>query len=121
MPKQINLAELAQGAVNEQFQLNFQSVIENIYDPNTPAGASRKLTIEMTFKPEDDREIVKISAKTKLSLASSQPVETKVILDYDVKTGQVLAAEWGNQMKGQLSIDDEDEVRENTTGLERVK
>jgi len=119
--KEINLAELAQGAVNEQFQKNFQSVIDNIYDPNTPAKATRKLTIEMIFKPDEDREMAKISSKTKLLLAPSQPVETKVILDYDVKTKQVLATEWGNQIKGQLSLDeDEDEVPNSPAGLRKI-
>lgn len=103
----ISLAELAQGAINEQFQQNFQTVIENIYNPNTSAKTARKLTIEMVFNPDEDREMAKISAKTKLSLAPATPVETKVILDYDVKTKSVLATEWGSQMKGQVSLDEE--------------
>ena len=43
MTKLLNLAEMAQGAFMEQFNLELAKVLENIKDPNTDAKKPREL------------------------------------------------------------------------------
>ena len=44
---QIDLASLAEGALQERFEQDLQKIAENIQDENTDAKAKRKLTITL--------------------------------------------------------------------------
>lgn len=103
--KQLELQKLAGGALQELFDNDLQKVLQNITDVNTSYKAARKLTLEIVFKPADeDREIVLVEAKTKTSLASVNGVATKIMID---RSGdRVSAAEFGNALKNQMTVDD---------------
>lgn len=108
MGNMINLEEFAGGALAEKFNIALKEILENIADPNTGHKIKRRLTLDLTFLTEEDRELsmVEIIAKTKL--APNKPVGTKIIIDRDGKGG-IVASEYKNMLKGQqyLQVDEE--------------
>ena len=56
---------------------------ENIDDPNTEAKKARKLTIEVAFKPNDQRNFVAVTYAVKAALAPVKPVEITAMVDSD--------------------------------------
>jgi len=90
--KEVNIMELARGAILEQIDHAMKMVMENILDPNTEVKTARKLTINLTFKPDDSREIVNCSAQAKPTLAPIKPIVTNIIVEAD-RNGNPMAAE----------------------------
>lgn len=105
----INLEEFAGGAFAEKINTEMERILKNINDPNTDAKKARKVTINITFKPNESRNLAQVSIETKTSLAPVIPTETNIIIDKDLKSGRVIAAEIGNQAAGQIKMDLGDE------------
>ena len=124
----INFQDFAGGALAEQINCELQKVLENIADPNTDAEKSRKLTITMTFKPDETREDVKVSFVSRATLVPIKSIATRIIVDRD-KSGQIVAAEWTKQIRGQVSLDEAEANKdydtsannENVVDLRRAK
>lgn len=89
---EVNIMELAKGAILEQIDHAIKLVLENILDPNTEVKTPRKLSINLTFKPDDKREIVSCSAQAKPTLAPIKPITTNIIVEAD-RNGHPMAAE----------------------------
>lgn len=56
MPQIVNkksVLEMAMGAIAEITDYEVERVVANIMDPNTNATAKRKITITLTFAPDD--------------------------------------------------------------------
>lgn len=70
---EVNILELAKGAIQEQINCEMGKVMANIVDPNTDAKTARKLTITLTMKPDENREIINFSAQIKAVLAPIKP------------------------------------------------
>jgi hypothetical protein len=51
----VNLGNLCGGAIEEVFQREFAAVLANIADVNTDAEAKRKIVLEFTIAPFEDR------------------------------------------------------------------
>lgn len=101
----IALASFASGAVEELFKNDLEKVIDNIADLNTSDKAARKLTIEFKFVPMEGRDLVGVEVKTKTTLAPTEGTKTKMVINTE---GNVLvAAEYSNQIKGQMRVDEE--------------
>lgn len=101
----IALASFASGAVEELFKNDLEKVIDNIADLNTSDKAARKLTIEFKFIPMEGRDLVGVEVKTKTTLAPTEGTKTKMVINTE---GNVLvAAEYSNQIKGQMRVDEE--------------
>lgn len=47
-----------------------EEVTKNIQDPNTEPGATRKITVTIGFKPNQERNFVATGVQTKTTLAS---------------------------------------------------
>lgn len=94
----IKLDTLAGGAVAEKFNLELEKVLANCMDPNTDFKKARKITLNVTIKPNEERDETGVQFEVKSTIAPSKPVETRMIigLDEDLK---VQAAEY---QKGQL-------------------
>ncbi len=92
MPANINIANLANGALAEQFDIELEKVLDNIADPNTDPKKARKITINITFKPSETRDFSAVSFQTKSALVPVRSVESRIILDKD-SSGNVHAAE----------------------------
>lgn len=88
----INLETFANGAFTAQVNRAIEEVTKNIQDPNTDATAARKITVTIGFKPNQDRTLAPIGIQSKTTLAPA--------------LGEVQAAEIGNQIPGQMSMDD---------------
>jgi len=53
----ISIDQLAGGGVSERIQREFNRLAENVLDPNTKADATRKVTVEITVKPNKNRQM----------------------------------------------------------------
>lgn len=108
MPK-INLSNLANGSVAERIDMELQRVLENIADPNTDPKKARKLTVTVTLKADEKRDIANVSIQTKSTVVPAKDVETKFVLDRD-NSGKVVGAELKSSAKGQMMIDKDGDV-----------
>jgi uncharacterized protein YuzE len=106
MGNTIDLSSFADGAVAERFNLELSKVLENIADPNTDAKKVRKVTLTVSLKADDKRDIASVGIVAKSTLAPAKDIETKIVMDYDGK-GNVIGAELKSGKKGQTYYDSE--------------
>lgn len=104
--KHINLETFANGAFTAQVNRAMEEVTKNIQDPNTEPGATRKITVTIGFKPNQDRNFVATGVQTKTTLAPALGAVTALSMGKDIRTGEVEAVEIGNQIPGQMSMED---------------
>lgn len=103
--KHINLETFANGAFTAQVNRAIEEVTKNIQDPNTEAGAARKITVTIGFKPNADRSFVATGVQTKTTLAPALGAVTAIQMGKDIRTGEVEAIEIGTgQVPGQVSL-----------------
>lgn len=79
---------------------------EIIADPNTEAKTSRKITVTITLKPNEQRDFITTSITTKSTLAPTLGAVTALGIRKDLKSGDIEVGEIGNQIPGQMSMDD---------------
>lgn len=103
--KHINLETFANGAFTAQVNRAIEEVTKNIQDPNTEASAARKITVTIGFKPNGERNFVATGVQTKTTLAPALGAVTALSMGKDIESGQVEAVEIGNQIPGQMSMD----------------
>lgn len=110
MSKEIDLqlSELAEGAIQEKLDGELQKVFQNIHDPNTPAEAKRVVTIKLEFKPDGTRQVIAVSSDFTTKLAPVEGVSTTVLTGKDLSTGKVEAHELRSAVPGQTYLDPED-------------
>lgn len=108
MDNMINLEKFAGGALAEKFNMGLKEVLENIADPNTEAKKKRKLTVELTFNPDEERELSLVDILVKTKLEPPKAVATKILIDKDGQGG-IIASEYNNQLRGQqyLKVDED--------------
>lgn len=109
MSKMIDLNNFASGAVSEKFNAELQRVLDNIADPNTDAKKSRKVTLTVTLKPNDNRDLANVSVETKSTIAPPTPIGTSLLIDMD-SNGKVTGAELKSSIPGQMYVDENGEV-----------
>ena len=101
--KKIELKEIVGGALQEQFSKSFESVVENLQNPNTPYKKAREITIKLKFTQNELRDDVKCAVQVSEKLAPQTPMETSFAIGKDLRTGEVFAEEYG---KTQISFED---------------
>lgn len=102
----IDLREMVGGALQDKFQHSFERVMENLQDLNTPFKDKREIIIKMTFAQNEQRDNVVASVKVTEKLASQGELTTQFAMGKDLRTGEVIAEEYGNnQLKGQMALD----------------
>lgn len=108
MNNMIDLEKFAGGALAEKFNMGLKEVLENIADPNTDPKKKRKLTLELSFEPDEERELSMVDIVVKTKLQPNMPVATKIIIDKDGEGG-IVASEYKNQLRGQqhMKVDEE--------------
>ncbi len=111
----INLETFANGAFTAQVNRAMEEVTKNIQDPNTDATAARKITITIGFKPNQERNFVATGVQTKTTLAPALGAVTAISMGKDIVTGEVEAVEIGNQIPGQISLNDMNQEQEAST------
>lgn len=103
-----NLSETAEGAVQAKFAKEVKRVCENILDLNTDAGKKRKITLTLTYIPNDQRNSVDVLVEAKSTLAPQVGTSTTMLLGRDMNTGFINANELKSNVPGQTYIDVED-------------
>lgn len=104
----VNLETFAGGALQEKFDDAMEKVLQNMMDPNTPWKNKRKITVEVTFEQNEDRDDSSVDVSVVPKLAAVKPVNTRMAIGKDLETGKCYAEEYGNSIRGQMSFDDID-------------
>ncbi|MCM3598679.1 replication terminator protein [Metabacillus idriensis] len=107
--KIIDLNSFAEGAMAERFDVELQKILENIADPNTDAKKVRKLTLTISLKADDKRDVVLTNVIAKSTLAPAKEIEAKLLMDLDGR-GKVTGAELKSGVRGQTYITEEGDV-----------
>ena len=89
----LDIKSLKNGACMEQFNDAIAQVVRNIIDPNTDARKARTVTLKLTVKPNEDRNMCEISASVTAALCPPKPVTTGATIGYDLDTGETTAFE----------------------------
>lgn len=116
----MNLTELADGAVQEKILLELAQIFENIQDPNTVAETKRTLTIKLDFKPDKNRQIINTDINLVSKLAPSAPIGTTILTGKDLITGRIDAKELKSSVPGQTYIDENGEIRTDVGELVKI-
>lgn len=74
--KKKQILEMARGALMERADYELEKIIENILDLNTPAAKKRKLTVTIDLTPDENRQMVVISATAKSTLVATTPIQS---------------------------------------------
>ena len=102
----VKLEEFAGGALQEKFDDAMEKVLTNLMDPNTPWKSKRKISVEITFTQNEDRDDTVVNISVVPKLAPVKPIETMMAIGKDLATGKVFAEEYGKQIRGQMTLDD---------------
>lgn len=104
--KQVNLEKFAGGALSQQVSRAINQVMRNMQDVNTPSKDKRKVTVDLTFEQDEQREDVQVVINVKTKFSSTIPSKTKFYVGKDLDTGEVEFEEYGNKdtMKGQMEM-----------------
>lgn len=118
MSKEIDLqlSELANGAIQEKLNGELEKVFNNIHDPNTGATDKRIITIKLEFKPDDNRQVVTVNSDFTIKLANVEGVSTTVLTGRDLSNGKIEARELKSQVPGQTYLDPDDGKFKTDTG-----
>ena len=104
--KHINIEQFSNGELTQQINREMEAVARNIADPNTEAKTARKITVTITLKPNEQRDFITTSITTKSTLAPTLGAVTALGIRKDLKSGDIEVGEIGNQIPGQMSIDE---------------
>lgn len=104
--RHINIEQFSNGELTQQINREMEAVARNITDPNTEAKTSRKITVTITLKPNEQRDFITTSITTKSTLAPTLGAVTALGIRKDLKSGDIEVGEIGNQIPGQMSMDD---------------
>lgn len=102
----VNLETFANGAFTQQINREIKKVTENIQDPNTEAVAKRRITVVIEFKPNALRDFTAVGVQAKSTLAPALGAVTAMSMGKNLKTNEVEAVEIGNQIPGQMNLED---------------
>lgn len=107
-----SVLEMAKGAILEQIDAESAKIMANILDPNTDYKKARKMTITLTFKSDEARELVSCEAQAKSAVAPTMPIVTKIFLEADGD---------GNPRAMEITRDDPNQVHIFEEGEPEVK
>lgn len=80
MNSNVQLEELADGALAEKFQQVLAKAVDNLRDVNTSYKTKRKITIQLDFIQDESREDVRCDvAKSEESTAADEQSDSKVV------------------------------------------
>ncbi len=103
---QYDLSKFAGGAVQQDFDRAITEVFANMQDPNTPYKPKRFVTIKVGFEQNEQRDDMNVEIVVDKKLVSKSSINTKMAIAKDLKSGKIIAEEYGKQIKGQMSLDD---------------
>ena len=116
--KHIDIEKFSNGELTHQINRELEAVARNIADPNTEAKATRKITVTITMKPNEQRDFITTSITTKSALAPTLGAVTALSVGKNLKTHEIEMAEIGNQIPGQMSMEDLPQAHADTRTVE---
>lgn len=90
-----SILEMARGAILERVDYEMAKILDNILDANTKATAKRKMTLTLTFAPDDERGIQFVEADGGMwKLHARQTVQAflRAALESEIQNGSVIVA-----------------------------
>ncbi len=115
----LDLQNIAGGALQEKVDDAMRKVLENMQDPNTPWKAKRHITIKIAFTQNEERDDTAVDLSVEMKLAPVSPVRTRMSIGRDLRDGKIYAEEYGRQIKGQMSLE-LDQNQPGETGLDEA-
>lgn len=109
MKQIIDLNSFASGALAEKVNIELQKALDNIADPNTDHKKARKVSVTITLKANEKRNLANVVVDTKSTLVPAVGVETELIIDY-TQDGKVTGAELKSGIPGQAFMNDDGEI-----------
>lgn len=109
MKKIIDLNTFAGGALAEKVNIEMQKALENIADPNTDHKKARKVTVSITLKANERRNLANVIVDTKSTLVPAVGVESELIIDF-TSEGKITGAELKSGIPGQAYMNDDGEL-----------
>jgi hypothetical protein len=76
----IDFANVNDGAMTEGFGIELQKALANIADINTPATATRVVTLQLILKPHSDRTVIETEFKCSSKLADIETHKSKIYM-----------------------------------------
>lgn len=105
----LNLKNIAGGALQEKVDAAMRRVLDNMHDPNTPWKTKRYITIKIAFTQNEERDDTAVDLSVDTKTAPVSPIHTRMSIGRDLRDGEVYAEEYGRQIKGQMSLELEQE------------
>lgn len=76
----ISFENVNDGAMTEGFGIELQKALANIADINTPATATRVVTLQLVLKPHSDRTVIETEFKCSSKLADIETHKSKIYI-----------------------------------------
>lgn len=113
MPETSRVEQLADlntvggGAAAERFATELRAVLENIRDVNTSWKGKRKIKMEWTFEPDEERQVCKVTLTAQHSVPGTKPVsEVLYVARHEGElVGTVVHGAPGDARQGHLAIE----------------
>lgn len=102
--KMMSLDDVGHGSLREMFNIEMVKVARNIKDPNTDPKKPRKITMTVTFVPEESRQTSEIKVSAVSTLAPRLPFSSVMMIGQDIRTGAITMSEFGNSQNVAKSI-----------------
>lgn len=106
--KEKSIIQMAKGAIEERIDYEMTKIVQNIRDESTKATGARELTIKIKLVPDDNREVVQVSAAASSKLQPTTPIVTSLYMGKDLD-GTIGAVEMTPQIPGQYYADGTEE------------
>lgn len=110
---QMDVNNIAGGAMAEKINIELRKLAENVMDPNTKAEAVRTVTISIKIKPNETRQIGASEISVKSNLAPSKGIPTSFMFDYD-NDGKAVMKELMTKDPNQLIVNNDGDVADAT-------
>lgn len=105
---ELNLSQLANGAIQQKLDGELEKVFENIHDPNTKSKDKRTITIKLEFSPDEARQVINLNSSFNTKLAPVRDFDTTILSAKNLEDGSVAARELKSTAPGQTYIDPTD-------------
>lgn len=113
---ELDLSQLANGAIQQKLNGELEKVFENIHDPNTKSKDKRTITIKLEFSPDEARQVINLNSSFNTKLAPVRDFDTTILSAKNLEDGSVAARELKSTAPGQTYIDPTDGQPKTDTG-----
>lgn len=79
--QKINITELDEGGAVSAMNEALEQLLENVLDLKTDPKKTRKVSLEVTVKPNEERNTLDVSYQVKPSFAPPKAEETQLLMD----------------------------------------